>query len=122
MIIDQRLVKVIKQIIIDELSCRLVHEVRPRTTFVTPEQTHRLLVLSELVLGNVAIERFASHNLRNLAKLVVVIFSAEKRSAVEHNSEKHARQRPDVERVIVLLSSNPPRSTTVSFVRSSGPL
>lgn len=104
MIVHQRLLQIIVQLLADEFPRRFVLKFAPRSLFVATQDLQRLAVEAQLVFGDVPIQIFAAHHFRDATQLVVVVFPAEKRSAVEHDAEEHARQRPDVQRVVVFLS------------------
>ena len=104
MIIHQRLVQIVVQLFADEFPRRLVLKFAPGSLFVATQDLQSLAIEAKLVLGDVPIEVFAAHHFRDATQLIVVVFPAEKGSAVEHDAEKHARQRPDIQRIVVFLS------------------
>ena len=109
MIVDQSAVQEIKQIVVDELLRRTIDEIAPRTLLEIAQQTLRFFVQLQVVLGDVAIQVLAAQHFLDLPQLLEIVLAAEEGRAVEHDAEKHARERPDVQRVVVILriSSSP---------------
>ena len=102
-VVHQRLVQEVEQIVVDELLGRLADEIRPGTPLEVAQETLRLLVQFEVVLGDVLVQLLAAQHLLDLPQLLVVVLAAEEGRAVEHDAQQHARQRPDVQRVVVVL-------------------
>ena len=107
MVVDEGLVEIVVEVVVDELPRGFRLELLPGVSLVPPEQLHGLAVQPQLVFVDVAIQVLAPHHLRDLAQLVVVVLASEEGHAVEHDAHQHARQRPDVQRVVVLLQKRP---------------
>ena len=103
MVVHQRLVEVVVQIVVDELPRGVRLELLPGVSLVPSEQLDGFPVESQLVFVDVAVQVLAPHHLRDLAQLVVVVLASEEGHSVEHDAHQHAGQRPDVQGVVVLL-------------------
>ena len=122
MVVDQRFIKVVKQIVIYKFLCGGVDELLPAASREVRQQALGLPVQPQAVLLDVLVQLRASQHLRDLAQLVVVVLAAEERRLVEHDAQEHARERPDVEGVVVVLPITPQRENHVVVRQKLRPL
>ena len=85
-VVNKRLIEIVKQVVIYELLRGAVDEVAPRSFREVRQQALRFPIQSQMVLFDVPVEIGAPEDLRDLAQLVVVVLASEEGSSVEDDA------------------------------------
>ena len=85
-VVNKRLIEIVKQVVIYELLRGAVDEVAPRSFREVRQQALRFPIQSQMVLFDVPVEIGAPEDLGDLSQLVVVVLASEEGSSVEDDA------------------------------------